>query len=357
MNRSALQIKYNDPGSGLFKDNTTKDISEQDLRDFVTDIANMAFTFDDNKYNGIKGTSPGINTITALKAIVTVNNGVTPVGTCIAYRDTSDNVFRFYELVSGTDAESLPSIVRPTDYNGTSNQKVWKSAPAGSTNLASVLAAGNNASGSSILELSQINNTSNDFELLAPTFNATLDEMHIFTESSPLDGSVIFEISVNPAGENSGFKIYDLFGSWSSVIESFQPSDNYKAEIASTGGVNAAARWTNITTSDYASFSAASNPNSVGEGIIYIEQLGAAHTLLQIGPSDNGINGFDLETNEMLIRCSSYIDISKIKCIADVAIDSNSFGIIQKSANGHYWRQTVSNVGVATWTDLGTSLP
>jgi hypothetical protein len=134
MNRSALQIKYNDPGSGLFKDNTTKDISEADLRDFVTDIANMAFTFDDNKYNGIKGTSPGINTITALKAIVTVNNGVTPVGTCIAYRDTTDNVFRFYELVSGTDAESLPDIVRPTDFNATTNQKVWKSAPAG-TNL------------------------------------------------------------------------------------------------------------------------------------------------------------------------------------------------------------------------------
>lgn len=132
MNRSALQIKYNDPGSGLFKDNTTKDISEADLRDFVTDIANMAFTFDDNKYNGIKGTSPGINTITALKAIVTVNNGVTPVGTCIAYRDTTDNVFRFYELVSGTDAESLPDVVRPTDFNAITNQKVWKTAPAGS---------------------------------------------------------------------------------------------------------------------------------------------------------------------------------------------------------------------------------
>lgn len=131
MNRSALQIKYNDPGSGLFKDNTTKDISEADLRDFVTDIANMAFTFDDNKYNGIKGTSPGINTITALKAIVTVNNGVTPVGTCLAYRDTDDNQFRFYELVSGTDAESLPDVVRPTDFNATTNQKVWKTAPAG----------------------------------------------------------------------------------------------------------------------------------------------------------------------------------------------------------------------------------
>ena len=30
-----------------------------------------------------------------------------------------------YQLVSGTDAENLPFIVRPNDYSG-GNQKVWK---------------------------------------------------------------------------------------------------------------------------------------------------------------------------------------------------------------------------------------
>jgi hypothetical protein len=31
-----------------------------------------------------------------------------------------------YQLVSGTDAENLPFVVRPSDYNSGSNAKVWK---------------------------------------------------------------------------------------------------------------------------------------------------------------------------------------------------------------------------------------
>jgi hypothetical protein len=33
---------------------------------------------------------------------------------------------RFYQLVAGTDAESSPNVIRPDDYNGVSNAKVWK---------------------------------------------------------------------------------------------------------------------------------------------------------------------------------------------------------------------------------------
>jgi len=32
----------------------------------------------------------------------------------------------FYTLVSGTDAESDPTVIRPDDYNGATNAKVWK---------------------------------------------------------------------------------------------------------------------------------------------------------------------------------------------------------------------------------------
>ena len=32
----------------------------------------------------------------------------------------------FYALVSGTDAESSPNIIRPDDYAATTNEKVWK---------------------------------------------------------------------------------------------------------------------------------------------------------------------------------------------------------------------------------------
>lgn len=38
---------------------------------------------------------------------------------------TSD-ILGFYRLYSGTDAESSPSIIRPDDYAGTTNEKVWK---------------------------------------------------------------------------------------------------------------------------------------------------------------------------------------------------------------------------------------
>ena len=33
---------------------------------------------------------------------------------------------RFYQLVSGTDAESSPNVIRPDDYNAGTNAKVWK---------------------------------------------------------------------------------------------------------------------------------------------------------------------------------------------------------------------------------------
>lgn len=41
----------------------------------------------------------------------------------------------------------------------------------------------------------------------------------------------------------------------------------------------------------------------------------------------------------------------------DVITDSTTKGIVMKSANGHYWRSSISNVGVVTWTDLGTTKP
>ena len=33
---------------------------------------------------------------------------------------------RFYQLTSGTDAESAPDVIRPDDYSASTNQKVWK---------------------------------------------------------------------------------------------------------------------------------------------------------------------------------------------------------------------------------------
>jgi len=41
----------------------------------------------------------------------------------------------------------------------------------------------------------------------------------------------------------------------------------------------------------------------------------------------------------------------------DVITDSTTKGPVMKSPNGHYWRATISNAGVVTWTDLGTTKP
>lgn len=41
----------------------------------------------------------------------------------------------------------------------------------------------------------------------------------------------------------------------------------------------------------------------------------------------------------------------------DVIVDDTTNGLVLKSPDGHYWRATISNAGVVTWTDLGTTKP
>jgi hypothetical protein len=41
----------------------------------------------------------------------------------------------------------------------------------------------------------------------------------------------------------------------------------------------------------------------------------------------------------------------------DIITDSTTKGTVMKSPNGHYWRAAISNLGVVTWTDLGTTKP
>lgn len=40
-----------------------------------------------------------------------------------------------------------------------------------------------------------------------------------------------------------------------------------------------------------------------------------------------------------------------------VIVDSSTNGFTAKSPNGHYWVMTISNAGVVTWTDVGTTKP
>lgn len=72
---------------------------------------------------------PGVTTLTGGGA--TRLDGQATTATAVGTKRAvyvSDKLY-IYELVSGTDAENSPFIIRPDDYNGTSNTKVWKLRP------------------------------------------------------------------------------------------------------------------------------------------------------------------------------------------------------------------------------------
>lgn len=78
--------------------------------------------------------------------------------------------------------------------------------------------------------------------------------------------------------------------------------------------------------------------------------LADPHTQYQEEDEKNVVNGYaGLNTVSRTIKGVDTVD--------DVIVDSITTGIVLKSANGHYWRSTISNTGVLTWVDLGTTKP
>ena len=55
------------------------------------------------------------------------------IGEIVAFVDAdTSNQLRFYQLTSGTEAESAPNVIRPDDFAASTNEKVWKLRTAGS---------------------------------------------------------------------------------------------------------------------------------------------------------------------------------------------------------------------------------
>lgn len=80
-------------------------------------------TFDDviRFYPSVNSQTGG--TSSDFDSIATIN---TDVGVGGAFFDDDDSgVLRVYELVSGTDAENAPDVIRPDDYAASTNEKVW----------------------------------------------------------------------------------------------------------------------------------------------------------------------------------------------------------------------------------------
>jgi hypothetical protein len=123
--RDTFNTQFNNAGGGYFPTNTTQAISSASVRAQAGTLKDSVFFLLDDAYSGAKGIAPGITTIAGLKAIVTTT--LTAGGLYVLFRDSgAGNALRVYELVTGTDAESSPGIIRPTDYAATTNEKVWK---------------------------------------------------------------------------------------------------------------------------------------------------------------------------------------------------------------------------------------
>jgi len=81
------------------------------------------------------------------------------------------------------------------------------------------------------------------------------------------------------------------------------------------------------------------------------------------GRVDDANNVFVLENvnngDTVSLDTAAHKTTSNVKHEAsgNITVMTNGQGLHQQSPNGHYWRQDVSNLGVATWTDIGTSPP
>lgn len=105
--KEQLRTKYNGP-SGRFKTNNAGLILAVDTQELVVDIIDNTPVI-------------GITSISDLKSVTTTS---LPDNILAFFRDDTSSGLQAYALVPGTDAESLPDIVRPNDHAISS--KVWK---------------------------------------------------------------------------------------------------------------------------------------------------------------------------------------------------------------------------------------
>ena len=98
--------------------------------------------------------------------------------------------------------------------------------------------------------------------------------------------------------------------------------------------------------------------NSITSGVSWTLVTGTPTSLAGYGIADP----VELTTNKN--NASGYAGLNSVSRTTkgvdttdDVITDNTAKGPVMKSPNGHYWRAAISNVGVVTWTDLGTTKP
>lgn len=97
--------------------------------------------------------------------------------------------------------------------------------------------------------------------------------------------------------------------------------------------------------------------NSVSTGVNWSIITGTPTTLA-------GYGIIDAQATAQKNTANGYAGLNAVSRITkgadatdDFIVDTDTKGLVLKSPNGHYWRATISNLGVVTWTDLGTTKP
>ncbi len=102
---------------------------------------NLAFVQNRYAVTGLTGGG------TALDGITTGTSAAPTVQTESLVAIEISSTISFYELVTGTDAESSPDVIRPDDYNGSTNARVWKLRATGSASASTYEAISFSAAG------------------------------------------------------------------------------------------------------------------------------------------------------------------------------------------------------------------
>ena len=97
--------------------------------------------------------------------------------------------------------------------------------------------------------------------------------------------------------------------------------------------------------------------NSITTGVAWSLVTGTPTTLAGYGITDGqSTSQKDSPSGYAGLNPSSRVT-KGIDTTDDIITDSTTKGTVMKSPNGHYWRATISDLGVITWTDLGTTKP
>lgn len=97
--------------------------------------------------------------------------------------------------------------------------------------------------------------------------------------------------------------------------------------------------------------------NSIASGVSWTLITGTPTSLAGYGITDGQATSQKDQANGYAGLNSSTRITKGVDTTDDIITDSTTKGFVMKSPNGHYWRATISNAGVVTWTDLGTTKP